>query len=95
MSTEMDGVTVNGYTYGPSSRYPLNSEAMQAPEEQESGCIWRYQVTSVWGSMIGRLKVGDVIVETVYKGNGEASWTIEDRGELTGGWTGRYIGRRA
>jgi hypothetical protein len=87
----MDGVTVNGYTYGSSDRYPLTS----AVEEHDPEGKWRYLVTSVWGSMVGRLKVGDVIVETMWKGRGEATWTIEDKGELTGGWSGRYIGKRA
>ena len=55
---------------------------------------WRYEVTAVWGTMIGRLEVGREVIECGWKGRGEASWDIMDMRthEITGGWSGRYLG---
>jgi hypothetical protein len=55
---------------------------------------WRYEVTEVWGTMIGRLEVGAEITERVWKGRGVAYWDIMDMSthRVTGGWVGHYLG---
>lgn len=53
----------------------------------------RYEVTEVWGNMVGKVAVGDVLVDT-YRGN-ERTWQFELHGDVNvGGMVGRFIGRR-
>lgn len=47
---------------------------------------WRYQVTDVWGDMVGRIEVGSVVVDG-WRGD-TTQWEVECRGEITGGWAG-------
>lgn len=55
--------------------------------------IWRYEVTEVWGSMVGRLEVGAVILDK-WKGRGEQIWTTFDmkKAKSSGGWAAKLLG---
>jgi hypothetical protein len=66
-------------------------------QEMPAEYRWRYEVTSVWGSAVGVMKVGDELIECIWKGRGETEWWVWDhkKGEVTGGWMGRYLGHRA
>ena len=55
--------------------------------------LWRYEVTEVLGSMVGKLEVGAVIIDR-WKGRGEQHWNLHHipTMEWTGGWSARLIG---
>jgi hypothetical protein len=57
--------------------------------------FFAYVCTDTWGSMDGRIKLGEHILEREYKGNGSYTWTIYDFGkdEVTGTFTGLYVGQ--
>lgn len=59
--------------------------------------FYAYRVTGVSGCMNGRIEVGQHILENEYKGNGSYTWTIFDfkKGDVSGTFTGRYIGKVA
>lgn len=52
----------------------------------------RYEVTDVWGFMVGKVSIGDILVDT-YRGR-ERTWNFLSPTD-EGGMTGRFIGRRA
>lgn len=55
--------------------------------------LWRYEVTEVRGSMVGRLEVGAVVVDR-WKGRGEQHWNLFHLPTMkpTGGWSARLLG---
>jgi hypothetical protein len=53
--------------------------------------IFRYEVDEVWGSMKGRIKIGDVILD---KWKADRCWQIMDskKAEIVGGWGAKLLG---
>lgn len=58
--------------------------------------FYAYLVTEVTGNQVGKIEVGQHLLEPEYKGNGSYTWTVYNFGDES--WpvvatvTGRYVG---
>lgn len=54
--------------------------------------LWRYRVTEVWGAMVGRVKVGEFLVDD-FREEDERIWQFINMttGEMIGGIAGDRI----
>lgn len=54
-----------------------------------------YVVNDIRGDMVGRIELGEFVIEREYKGNGSYTWQVFNftTGRETGSFTGSYVGQ--
>lgn len=69
-------------------------ESLIAPRKPKRRPTYAYRITEVTGSMVGRVEVGEVLLDYRHFGR-TYTWLVFDitEGKTTGTFTGDYLGR--